>query len=295
MLEVFVTKRFSSKTAKQIVQANEILEDYEKQGYQLTLRQLYYQFVAKGFLPNTVKNYKNLGDVINNARLAGLIDWRHIEDRTRNLMGLPSWDDPSELIYENVNRFHKDHWENQKHYIEVWVEKEALAGVVARGANSYDLPYFSCRGYVSQSEMYQASKRFINSGNRKCIVIHLGDHDPSGIDMTRDIQDRLKMFCVPHGVTVEVKRVGLSIEQVRKFKPPPNPAKTSDSRFKKYKKKYGLKSWELDALEPKYIEALIEKSVKPLINKKKWAKIESEIAKGKEILRDAASYSETLE
>lgn len=140
----------------------------------------------------------------------------------------------------------------------MWVEKDALVDIVGQACYPLDTPYFSCRGYTSQSEMWSAAQRFIRQGDRENrIIIHLGDHDPSGIDMTRDIQERLLMF----GADVEVKRVALTMEQIDTYNPPPNPAKLTDSRCGKYIEEFGDESWELDALEPKVITDLIKEQV----------------------------------
>jgi hypothetical protein len=80
---------------------------------------------------------------------------------------------------------------NQEYYIEVWIEKDALLGILETICKKLDVPYFSCRGYVSQSSMWEAAQRF-RENDREGILLHLGDHDPSGIDMSRDIQERLK-------------------------------------------------------------------------------------------------------
>jgi hypothetical protein len=74
---------FRSASLSVIELANSIIAEYQAQGYDLTLRQLYYQFVARGIIPNSDAEYKKLGSVINDGRLAGLIDWDSITDRTR--------------------------------------------------------------------------------------------------------------------------------------------------------------------------------------------------------------------
>ena len=179
-----------------IREANSICRDYAQQGYDLTLRQLYYQFVARDIIPNSQKSYKRLGDIINRARLAGLLDWYFITDRTRNLAKLSHWSSPGDIINSAARSFALDKWADQPTRVEVWVEKEALAGIVGQAAERYDCPWFSCRGYVSQSELWGAGRRlsrYLLAGQR-AVVIHLGDHDPSGIDMTRDITDRLRKF-----------------------------------------------------------------------------------------------------
>lgn len=239
--------------------ANEICAEYAQQGYDLTLRQLYYQFVARDYLPNNQRSYKNLGKAIDKARKAGLLDWNYITDRTRNLMGWTTYEDPADLIARTEERYHLDLWEGQEYRVEVWVEKEALASVVQRAALSRGVDYFSCRGYVSQSELHSAAQRHrgYQRDGQRVVVIHLGDHDPSGIDMTRDVQDRLSLF----GARTLVRRIALNRDQIALYNPPPNPAKLTDSRVGGYLAAYGASSWELDALDPATLNDLITESI----------------------------------
>lgn len=253
--------RFHSKSLETIDRVNSIVEEYEAQGFELTLRQVYYQLVARGFIPNNERSYKNLGSLINDGRLAGLIDWYAIVDRTRNLRGNSHWENPESVIDSARYSYMLDRWENQPNYVEVWVEKDALIGIVSQICRELDVPHFSCRGYTSQSEMWSAAQRFIRQSHKESrTIIHLGDHDPSGIDMTRDIQERLDMF----GADVFVKRVALTMEQIETFNPPPNPTKLTDARASGYIEEYGHECWELDALEPKVITSLIRDEVTAL-------------------------------
>nr|DAQ98294.1 MAG TPA: type II DNA topoisomerase VI [Caudoviricetes sp.] len=253
--------RFHGKSLETIERVNAIVEEYEAQGYELTLRQVYYQLVARGFIPNNERSYKNLGSLINDGRLAGLIDWYAIVDRTRNLRRNSHWNCPEDVIDSARYSYMLDRWENQPNYVEVWVEKDALIGIVSQICRELDVPHFSCRGYTSQSEMWSAAQRFIRQNHRESrTIIYLGDHDPSGIDMTRDIQERMDMF----GADVYVKRVALTMEQIEKFSPPPNPTKLSDARASGYIEEYGHECWELDALEPKVITSLIRDEVTAL-------------------------------
>jgi hypothetical protein len=258
-----------------IAKADAICNDYARQGYELTLRQLYYQFVSRSFIANKDSEYKRLGGIINDARLAGLLDWDHLEDRTRNLASLSHWMSPSAIVNTCARAYRVDKWSDQATRPEVWVEKEALAGVVQRVAERLDVPYFSCRGYVSQSEMHSAAQR-IRQRSRKgqcTVIIHLGDHDPSGIDMSRDIQDRLQMFWAD----TEFRRIALNMDQIEEFNPPPNPAKVTDSRFTAYEEQYGDESWELDALDPATLDGLIEAAVLEFRDERKWnARVKTE-------------------
>lgn len=282
----YVAKRFNRSSVITIDNANRIIAEYEADGYELTLRQLYYQFVSRDLIPNTQQEYKKLGSVINDARLAGLVSWTAIVDRTRNLEKNPHWDDPAQFMESVVPQFAIDKWKDQPYRVEVWIEKDALAGIAERVCTKLDVPYFSCRGYTSQSEMWSAGRRlktYADDNEQTPVIIHLGDHDPSGIDMSRDIADRLETFMGG----MEVNRIALNMDQVKRYNPPPNPAKITDSRATKYIKLHGTKSWELDALDPKVLSALIEKTVLSYRDEKKWAKTVSEERSYRNTLSDA--------
>jgi hypothetical protein len=281
MKEKFKDINFGVRTLEIINKANEIVEDYQQQGFELTLRQLYYQFVSKALIENTERSYKNLGSIINDGRLAGMIDWEAIEDRTRHLRGNQHWNTPGEIARACAHSFYKDHWANQDFRIEVWVEKEALAGVAESACRPLDIPFFCCKGYTSQSEMYNAAQRLVRYDNegKKAVIIHLGDHDPSGIDMSRDIEDRIKMFT--YNQDFEFRRIALNQNQILEYNPPPNPAKMTDSRFIEYRKKFGDQSWELDALPPQVLASLIKNTVYEYRDPDNWGEVEAEQEKGK--------------
>lgn len=282
----YVEKRFRSESRNLIDKINSVIIEYQEQGYSLTLRQCYYQLVARGFIPNNEKSYKNTGNLINDARLAGLIDWNSIEDRTRNLKSLSHWDDPRQIITAGAEQYRNNLWDGCHYYVEVWVEKEALSNIVARVADQLDVPYFCCRGYVSQSEMWQAAERFkyMQDYDKHVVLIHLGDHDPSGIDMSRDIKERLELFGVDQ-YDFTFTRIALNMEQVKEFNPPPNPAKITDSRCSSYIQKYGNNSWELDALEPQVIHDLITHEVGYYADEDLQAEIKRRVEREKHTMR----------
>lgn len=285
---------FQNKSLYLIEKVNEIVNDYKSQGYELTLRQLYYQFVARDIIPNNQKSYDNLGALVNNARLAGLVDWTAIEDRTRNVRNTFHWEDPQRLLTSAAEQFDINKWAGQREYVEVWVEKDALVGIVGQAAETYDVPFFSCRGYVSQSEMWGAAqriKRKLNEGHTSATIIHLGDHDPSGKDMTRDIEERISMFLSRHGFEdweFGIQRVALEMSQIRKYNPPPNPAKLTDSRCGKYIEQYGYSSWELDALEPSVLESIIHSAVLEHLDLPLYRKMEKKEADTRKKIKEYA-------
>lgn len=270
-------KNFKDASLALIEQASRIVESYAAQGYSMTLRQLYYRLVSKAIIENTIRSYKNLGSLLNDARLAGMIDWDAIEDRTRNLSSVTTWEHPRDILDACARQFKLDPWEEQEHYIEVWVEKEALANVVERASHGLRVPFFCCRGYTSQSEMHEAALRLVRAHKRgkTPVVIHLGDHDPSGIDMSRDITDRFELFHEYHvgEPIVDFTRIALNFDQVEAHKPPPNPAKLTDSRAKGYVARFGYESWELDALEPKVLNGLISDKIGEYLDVEAWERV----------------------
>ena len=252
-----------------IAQANEIIEEYAGEGLTLTVRQLYYQFVARDLLANQQREYKRLCEIINNGRLVGLIDWAAIVDRTRELRSVGHWRSTAEIIRSCADQYRIDRWGSQEYRPEVWIEKDALLGVIEGVCRDNDVPYFSCRGYTSQSEVWGAAQRMVRwiRAGQEPVILHLGDHDPSGIDMTRDIRDRLELFC---GGRISVKRLALNRNQIEAYSPPPNPTKQSDSRAPAYCAEHGEHSWELDALDPRTIRDLIRTAIDRNRSVAKW-------------------------
>ena len=268
-LESFEARRFHTKTSALIDHANLIIGEYQARGFTLTLRQLFYQFVARSLIDNKPSEYKRLGEVIKNGRRAGLIDWGSIEDRTRNMREGASWESPAGIVAAAAEQYREDLWWGQDFRPEVWIEKDALLGVIEGVCDEYRLPYFACRGNNSESEQYKAGKRFeaqLESGLTP-IVLHFGDHDPNGLDMTRDNRDRLAMFARQG---VEVRRLALNMDQIERFRPPPNFAKETDSRYAAYAEKFGAECWELDALDPVVIAGLIRTEIEGLIDAEAW-------------------------
>lgn len=280
--------RMKTATLTLIAQANKILLAYAAKGYTLTVRQLHYAFVSRDMYSNTVENYNKLGTAIANGRLCGLIDWDHIEDRTRNLERKPHFDATTDVIDTAFRIYHIDRWTGQSHRPEVWIEKEALAGIFERVCNKWDVPYFACRGYTSLSEMWSAARRLsaYEDEGYTPVILHFGDHDPSGIDMTRDIRDRLELLRMP----LEVNRLALNMDQVDQYDPPPNPAKQTDARFRSYSLNYGDLSWELDALEPEVLSALVEGAINEFRDPDIWLKTTEREIEDRALLKGAAEH-----
>jgi hypothetical protein len=297
----YINKKFSKHHLDMIQKVNQVVNSYKRQGYNLTLRQVYYQFVARDWFDeryfdpkygstNNPKTYKKLGDIVNYGRMAGLIDWNAIEDRTREMDGNSHWSSPQSIVNAVAQQYLINKWEDQLYRPEVYVEKDALEGVIGRPCRELDIPFFSCRGYVSQTAMWnnaQRLKNLVDEGHIP-VIVHLGDHDPSGIDMTRDIIERTRQFMGRQGRRLEVKRIALNRDQVDVYNPPPNPAKIKDPRAKEYIRLHGEESWELDALEPTILDRLIREAVEPLRSNEKFNKLLTKEAREKQLLAGVA-------
>ncbi len=243
----------------------------ELSDYRLTLRQLYYQLVSRNLLPNTEQAYSRLSRTMTRARLAGLVGWGAIEDRIRVPDSPPEFADLAELVRAALHTYRLPRWQGQKEYVELWVEKDALASVLRPIARQFHVTLMVNRGYSSASAMYDAAQRFWDAEeyNRRCTLLYLGDLDPSGEDMVRDIGDRLYEL----DATVQVQKLALTIEQVEQYQPPPNPAKLTDSRAPDFIARYGASSWEVDALAPPVLTEIITSALAGLCDEAAMAEV----------------------
>lgn len=273
-VELFIPKKFTKAHEWVIRQANKIIAEYLEAGYTLTLRQIHYQFVARDLYENTQANYKRLGNILDAARKAGLVDWEAIEDRTRILRRVGVWDGPEKALERIRDNFKLDPWDEQPtlRRVEVWVEKDAAVGIVQPTCDDLRVPYFSCRGYSSSSGLYDAGKRLAayHAAGYETVVLYLGDHDPSGVQMTEVSEDRVNMYARHQ---IDFRRIALTLPQIEEFSPPPNFVKETDSRTKWYIDRFSTEDcWELDALSPKTVDQIIRDQIEPLIDREAWDK-----------------------
>lgn len=293
MKEQFREMRCRAASLEVIHRANEILDEYER----VTARQLYYQFVARGLLDelgfrpdasgstNNPQSYKRLTSIISDGRLAGMIDWSKIEDRGREPTVWTQYDGPADMVNQTLQHYRLPRWADQDHYVELWVEKQALAGVLEPLAYEFHVSMMVNKGYSSQSAMYASAERFreyVGEGKRP-VLFYLGDFDPSGEDMVRDIRERLIMFGVED---IDVCKIALTMSQIKQYNPPPNPAKITDPRAKDYIRRNGESSWEVDALNPRILSALIRDAFRTVVDEKKMKEMKKKEEIHKQKLRD---------
>jgi hypothetical protein len=353
-VQAYKAVRFKPDSRARIALCNSIISGYQAQGLRLTLRQLYYQLVTRNAVTNEERSYQNLSKLVSDARLSGLMDWDAIEDRVRRPYSPNEFANLGELVDAALRSYRLPRWRDQANYVELWVEKDALAGVLQPLASEYHVTMMVNRGYSSQSAMYESAQRFLDAcrapesdddpsamvddeneeecetcygsgacqacdgngtsdangekicktceGDADCkaigcrrgyvrafvkqpILFYLGDLDPSGEDMVRDIEERLKMFGVRG---LHVTKLALTPAQVKQYQPPPNPAKMTDPRAEDYIAKHGTSSWEVDALPPQVLAQIIRAAFKSVHDPKKMSAIKKQEESDKTRLRDAA-------
>jgi hypothetical protein len=248
-----------------------------KQHGEVTVRQIYYPLWTEGFYKaykNTHSFYNSFDKMLVAARERGLVDDAKIIDTIRTSLGgdsghrcvedfLVDWLD---RFLNGAESYERHLWRNQKVTPILWIEKDALARVVYDVAREYRVEVCPSRGYSSYAYLKtQISKR--RPGSNGLTIIHLSDHDPSGLQMTEDLKARAAKYA---GYEVPVKRVALTIEQVAQHHLPPNPTKKADSRAKEYKSRFGDNCWELDALPPDVLKAFVRESIESLIDVPQW-------------------------
>lgn len=275
----YETRPFNDANSGVVTTAGNILEEYARQGYRMSLRGLYYQFIRRDLFPeswrdkllaskNVQKNYKRLSTLMTDARVSGLIDWAHIEDTTRDTQGGDfGYLNPAERISMMPDGYQITKWDGQPEYVEVAVEKEALLSIVGRPARRWNVTAMACKGNPSTSSVHEMAQRLkrIERTGRKTTLIYLGDHDPTGLDISRDVQDRLVLF----RSSCTVDRIALNYDQITDDLPP-SPAKLTDSRTSAYVEEFGEDTWELDALEPAVLNQLVEDAILARLDMGLW-------------------------
>lgn len=264
--------------------------------------EVYYRLVSALIVPNNANEYDKVQALITTARYAGLIDWSAIEDRNREPSKPQEWSGGRAILDSASRSFRLNRWEGQPFYLELWVEKAALAGVLGPISNDYHITLMVNRGYSSASAMRESAERIrafsaptrqAPSFYQRPVVLYVGDHDPSGEDMVRDVKDRLLEFGVSG--SLDVRKLALTMAQIEQHVPPPNPVKVTDGRAAAYIEKYGNESWEVDALPPATLELLIRQAINAYVDKPRMeAAITRENKIKAKIKSFAASFKDDL-
>jgi hypothetical protein len=266
------TIKFTKASMEYLDKVNPITDKYKEMKHMMTLRQLYYQFVGQVVIGNENSAYRKLSRLLTDGRMASYVDWDAIGDRLRQPR-LPYWmEGVPEANQDTAKQYRINRMDGQPNYIEVWVEKDALSGVWYKITSEYYIRLMVNRGFSSCTAMYDAYRRFLEHTDmgQRCIILYIGDHDPSGMFMCEDVQARLHEFGLND---IEMRRTALNIDQVQKYNLPENNLKSDDNgklkdpRGNAYMKKYGNRSWEVDALDPLVLDHIVKDEIESVIDK----------------------------
>jgi hypothetical protein len=255
--------------------AKTILESYV--GTPITVRQLYYRLVSAG-MPNNIRMYKRVDEAMTEARWKSEVDMEAFIDRERSVAGRTEGDEKDldheveaakDAIKAWMRAYSLERWSNQPKFVEVWIEKKALQGVFERPCQRMDVALAPCKGYASLTFLHDAATRFIEAQERgkEIVILYFGDHDPSGDDIPRSLQENLARM----GATVRVERIALTAQQVDDMGLPHAPIKDTDSRSAAWE---GAGAVELDAIEPRSLAEMAESAIKDHFNEDLYAELE---------------------
>jgi hypothetical protein len=236
----------------------------------LTLRQVYYQLVGKGYIENTRSEYQSLSNLLKWARLDNHISWNDIEDRVRVFRDLSGWLNKSNFLNNALNvfdQYKRDLWQSQKSYVEIWIEKDALRSVFEKVCIGYGVSVIVCRGFSSISFLNDFKVRLVKHRKKHPVMLYFGDFDPSGMEMLDAMKLTLRDEMDVNNI--EYKRIALVKDDIFTYKLPHNPdaLKKSDTRTSKHVDAYGELAVELDALRPDILEQKIKDAIEDEITK----------------------------
>jgi len=253
------------------------LDIFQQYDTAITLRQLYYRLVSRLLIPNTINSYKRLSRVMVKAREDGDVPVNCLEDRSRRGLGRGDigYNSAEEYLKKKITTlqdswksFTMPMWDDQPKNVMISLEKDALSRLVSREANRFSVRTFPTRGYPSFSFVQEMSRYITNQlGGKPTMVLYFGDFDPSGVDIERDLSERLERYGAKD---FTVQRIALTADQIKKYSLPPMPVKRSDARADSFLEEHGDRAVELDALDPNLLQTTVRKAVVKNINMRKW-------------------------
>lgn len=244
------------------------LEIIEGEDDKLSIRHLFYRLESEGVIEKTEKDYDNLRAHLTRWRRAGLLPWGVFTDNTRWHIGRETFGGMQEALERTVSTYRRDLWEQQDFYVEVWTEKDAIAGIVSNVADSFGVKTFVCRGNASLTSLYNAADTYrgMQERGKRVAIVHFGDHDPSGLCIDASAVRALRD---DFGVEVEFTRAAVTVEQITSLCLRTRPPKAKDSR---------AGGWvggcvEVDAIPSATLKELVEHHIVRHIEPVAWARL----------------------
>lgn len=243
----------------------EIAEVFLEQTPRLTVRQVYYALTVRHAIPKTQAGYRQTCYALKNMRLRGQLPYGWIADNTRWQIRPKTYSGLEAALFNMQQLYRRNLWETSRVNVEIWVEKDALAGVISPVTNEYDVPLFVARGYSSMTFIYDAAEQIKESG-KPTHIYHFGDFDPSGVDAAYKIRDELK----GHGANIHFYRAAVTDEQITRYSLPTRETKTKDTRAAKWGDRPSV---ELDALPAKVLRDLVRECIEMHIDPYELARL----------------------
>jgi hypothetical protein len=235
----------------------------------ITIRHLFYRLVGQNVIEKTELAYKLLCHHLSRWRKAGEVPWSAFSDSTRWHITPPMFSGIADALRRTQEIYRRNLWATQSRYVEVWVEKDAIAGVIDDVTSAFGVPLFVCRGFASLSSMYSASETFkeVQRDGKGVTIFHLGDYDPSGHAAADAIE---RTFRETFDCSVNFERIAILPEHIEQFSLPTRPTKQSDSRARNWR---GSECVELDSMPPSELRSLVENAVTSLIDWYEWEQL----------------------
>jgi hypothetical protein len=229
----------------------------------VTVRQLFYRLVSAGTIEKTELQYRAVMRAVGEMRRDGRIPFEGIADNTRRPMKYASYPNLQAALRVARDGYFRSRWDNQDAYVEVWLEKDALSGVVFPVTGELDVPLMVTRGYPSISFLHGAAETIARQG-KPSYLYYFGDHDPSGVDITRSVADGIREFAPEADVVVE--RVAVTRDQIKRLNLPSRPTKTTDARAKDW----DGGSVELDAIPARQLREMVRVCIDRHVDRAAW-------------------------
>lgn len=251
--------------------------DFIKQGliavlneyHPMTVRQVFYQMTSRGYIPKTEQSYRGtICRLLSELRLSRVIPFGYISDNTRWMRKPKTFDSMEDMLNLNKETYRRALWSSQPVYLEIWIEKDALAGVVYDVTEQWDVPLMVTRGYASLSYLYEAAQVYETAG-KPVYIYYLGDYDPSGVDINRSVESRMREFAP--NADIHFERIAITPDQIKLFNLPTRPTKPSDTRSRKFESDTSV---ELDAMEPQLLRELVEHHITKHVNTEEWVRLQ---------------------
>lgn len=269
------TKRRSTKA--EVEARREALYAIIEAGEPMTVRQVFYQATVRGLVEKAESGYAKVQTDLTIMRRTGELPYRWLADNTRWQRKPDTFDGVEAALRATAAFYRKDLWVDADSYVEIWLEKDALSGVVYPVTDLFDVPLMVARGYASLSFLHSAAE-YINSLSVPAFIYHFGDFDPSGVNAGEKIEETLRELAPE--AEINFQRVAVTPEQIDRWNLPTRPTKTTDTRSKNF----GDVSVELDAIEPNLLRLLVEVTIERHLPRHRLAVLQAAEESEREII-----------